>query len=259
MSILIAFQKIFLLGLLVGVGSAKAYVRPTPFFPQSRIVGGATASEGQFPHQVSLRWGGTHVCGGSIISPTYIVTAAHCVTRGSPPEAFPADHISIRAGSRDKTHGGQVIQASQLKIHPDYKRYDNDIALVKLSKPLEFNDKVKAIELATHEPATGIPVITSGWGFTRTGGGSTPKYLQYITLMARRNKDCGPRTPESVLCLAHGSGNGVCSGDSGGPAVYRNQLIGVTNYVVDKCGTTNSDGFASVAYHHNWLISNSRD
>lgn len=55
-------------------------------YPQPRIVGGNSASEGQFPHQVLLRIGNNGLCGGSIISENYVVTAAHCVTSGSPPK-----------------------------------------------------------------------------------------------------------------------------------------------------------------------------
>lgn len=55
-------------------------------YPQPRIVGGNSASEGQFPHQVLLRIGNNGMCGGSIISENYVVTAAHCVTSGSPPK-----------------------------------------------------------------------------------------------------------------------------------------------------------------------------
>lgn len=51
-----------------------------PGSPQGRIVGGVDATLGQFPHQISLRQSGSHICGGSIISRDVILTAAHCVS-----------------------------------------------------------------------------------------------------------------------------------------------------------------------------------
>lgn len=61
--------------------------QPLEYYPQPRIVGGSNANNGQFPHQISLRIGESHICGGSIISQNYVVTAAHCVTTGTPPKA----------------------------------------------------------------------------------------------------------------------------------------------------------------------------
>lgn len=46
-----------------------------------RVIGGSDAQEGQFPYQISLRVGGEHVCGGTIISNKFILTAAHCVEK----------------------------------------------------------------------------------------------------------------------------------------------------------------------------------
>lgn len=155
--------------------------------------------------------------------------------------------------------GGQVIGVSEVKVHPSYDKANNDIALLKLANPLKFNDKIKPIALASQEPPTGVPVIASGWGHTYKGG-STPKVLQYNTFMALTNAECKrrrPSTTDSVICLAHAAGNGLCFGDSGGPAIYKNQLVGVANYMIDGCANTNPDGFASVAYHINWLRNNS--
>lgn len=59
--------------------------QPLIYYPQPRIVKGNNALENQFSHQISLRVNGRHICGGSIISPNYIVTAAHCVTSGGNP------------------------------------------------------------------------------------------------------------------------------------------------------------------------------
>lgn len=57
--------------------------RPLKYFPQPRIVGGQNAKNNQFPYQISLRLNNYHICGGSIISKNYVITAAHCVTTNS--------------------------------------------------------------------------------------------------------------------------------------------------------------------------------
>ena len=57
--------------------------RSLKYFPQPRIVGGQNAENNQFPYQISLRFNNYHICGGSIISKNYVITAAHCVTTNS--------------------------------------------------------------------------------------------------------------------------------------------------------------------------------
>lgn len=70
--------------LLLGTSQILAQDNDTDTYaPSPRIVGGTRAQTGQFPHQISLRRRGSHTCGGSILSSTYILTAAHCVKQGS--------------------------------------------------------------------------------------------------------------------------------------------------------------------------------
>ncbi|XP_075157332.1 trypsin delta-like [Haematobia irritans] len=228
---------------------------PLPLlYPQGRIVNGNSASDGQFPYQVSLRYNGYHTCGGSIISANYVVTAAHCVKSLSP------SRLTIRAGSRLVNSNGQIVGISKVTTNPSFRGTGNDIALLKLSSPLKLNDKVKAIPLARKDPPSGAAVVVSGWGRLGRCSRRTPKVLQYTTFTALTKEQCRRRlfwVSPTVLCLAHPFGKGACNGDSGGPAVYKNELVGVANYVVGGCASDLPDGYASVAYHYNWLKKNS--
>ncbi|XP_061398828.1 trypsin delta-like [Musca vetustissima] len=255
----------FFLTLMVGViyfvapGVFAANNVTSSVIPDPRIVAGSTAKDGQFPYQVALNIGKSFTCGGSIISSNYVVTAAHCVSSGIRPRPIPASRLNVRVGSRFYNSGGEVVGISEVKIHPSYRRSDNDIALLKLSKPLEFSDNIKNITIARKAPADGTAVVTSGWGLLRNSG-STPNELQYTTMTALSHTNCRRRlwtVSGTVLCLAPRNGNGVCGGDSGGPAVYNNELVGVTNFVVGGCGSRFPDGYANVAYHYSFIKNNS--
>lgn len=151
-----------------------------------------------------------------------------------------------------------MVGVAEVKPHPNYRNYNNDIAVLKLAKPLQFNESIKPIRLATKALIPGSSVVTSGWGRLRTGG-STPQILQFTRLLAMSNQECRRRigsVPTSILCLEHSGGNGVCNGDSGGPAIHNNQLVGVTNFVVGGCGTNYPDGYASIVSFNSWIKSN---
>ncbi|KAJ8400322.1 hypothetical protein AAFF_G00397050 [Aldrovandia affinis] len=116
-------------------------VRDIP--PRSRIVGGEIASEGAWPWQVSLWVGGEHQCGGSIITPDWIVTAAHCLLLYN----LPGDW-TVYAGYLDqyemlKNKGSSVSRL--LSYTYDSSTNNNDVALMKLSQPLNMSDTVKPV------------------------------------------------------------------------------------------------------------------
>jgi len=121
----------------------------------NRIVGGETASVAAWTWAVSLNIANTYLCGGSIISSSWVITAAHCVN------GYRASSITVYAGSNLRWSGTQSRVASQVVVHPDYNTdtYVNDIALLKLATPLIMTDPyVSSICL----PSVSSSILSSG-------------------------------------------------------------------------------------------------
>lgn len=142
----------------------KLPIRHHPRFNWSsgRIVGGNNADPGQFPHQVSQRlYGVFHMCGGSIISERWVVTAAQC-TYG-----WPMDYLSIAAGAHHISDVVDVYDIAAIIVHPEYDDANlfNDISLIQVQRPFRFSDRVAFIDFGSAEPiGVGIPSRASGWG-----------------------------------------------------------------------------------------------
>lgn len=127
---------------------------------------GQDAERGQFPHQVSLRYRGSHRCGGSIITSRWILTAAHCS------QNIAAKDLVVVAGAIFLQSDGVSYQIEVVKNHPKYVPIRNDIAVLKTATEIEFNEFVKAIALPTENVAGSVPVTVSGWGRLKVSGGS---------------------------------------------------------------------------------------
>lgn len=165
----------------------------------------------------------------------------------------------MRAGSSRLYTGGVYVSVAETKVHPQYRSFVNDVALLRLSAKLSFNSRIKAISLASTEPPSGSAVTISGWGRVRTSG-ELPTRLKYNTLRSLSNAQCKRLISDvdpTTLCLSHTIGNGACYGDSGGPGVYNGQLVGLSNYGINGCGSSYPDGYAKIPSFRNWLRQNS--
>ena len=102
----------------------------------SRIVGGEDASAATWGWAVSISIANQYLCGGSIISSSWILTAAHCVNGRTPSD------ITIYAGSTSRWTGTQSRQASQIIVHTNFNptSFVYDIALLQLDSPLTMTD-----------------------------------------------------------------------------------------------------------------------
>lgn len=126
--------------------------------------------------------------------------------------------LSIRAGSISMKSGGVTRKVVKSFFHEKYGDFKNDIALMRLDKPLQFNDAIQPIQMQNEELRPGIDVTISGWGTEYTGG-FTPTYLKYNKLKILNGKECGcpmdsPLCFAGTLCLGHNVNNGACNGDS---------------------------------------------
>lgn len=171
---------------------------------------------------------GRAFCGGSIVSITKILSAAHC-SSGSDPKDF-----SIRAGSSEAITGGQFREISQIIEHPQFSHVGigNDISILFLETPLILSSSVAVINIdkVASSLASGIEVFTTGWGHTSEDFSDGPRTLRAVSIPIIGNDRCskmyGYEIFSSLLCAGLDiGGKGSCFGDSGGMSLFRYQIL----------------------------------
>ncbi|XP_067270915.1 complement factor D-like [Pseudorasbora parva] len=197
------------------------------------IVNGNEAEPHSRPYIVSLQIFGAHMCGGSLISDQWVLTAAHCWELN--------DIYTVVVGAHDlrNTKASNRFAVKSYIPHPEYigdpDPMRNDIMLMKLENPVELNSNVSLIPLPNEgeEVGTDAACSVAGWGRLSTfGHGSSVLMEANTTTMAP--KECERRwtfenfDSDQMICT-RGSG-GSCRGDSGGPLVCGNTTVGVTSF-----------------------------
>ncbi|KAJ3659654.1 hypothetical protein Zmor_011331 [Zophobas morio] len=225
----------FVVFLVASVSAIPSYLRAkNSLLPDGRIIGGSSISIDEVPWQVSLQYYSSHICGGSIISANWVVTAAHCTDGSS------ASQLSIRAGTSNRGSGGQVVNVARIYQNPNYndRLIDYNISVLQLSSALTLNSDVAAVGLpsaSTSWPA-GTTSLVTGWGSTSEGSSSLPSSLQGVTVEIISQSACsavygyGSITDRMLCAGVSGGGKDACLGDSGGPLVIGNTLAGIVSW-----------------------------
>jgi len=215
--------------LLVLVAVATAEECGKPEVQGIRVIAGKTAVRGSWPWQILMTFGGRAICGGTLIAPQWVVTAAHCVYQR---EHFPF-WFSVILGEHDRERregSEERIEVSKIYRHPGYnpRVLNNDIAMFKLSRPARLGKYVKTACLPSQDPPVGSKCYITGWGKTRHPGSMT-RVLQQGLLPVVSNEDCYRKNhrvipipiTDAMICGGDGGISRLsgCHGDSGGPYV----------------------------------------
>ena len=240
---------------------------------QTRIVGGRVARKNEVPYQVGLRTkGSTETFGGGvIIGKNWVLTAGHCVRNSKNEEANPPEKLELVLGGRNrKDVKGPPFVAHVVKTIP-FPRYDPrkngdwDIALIKTKENIIVNqdgfESKAALIPSQDQNFSGKTAVASGYGGIRDGGPQSDD-VKVANLKIWDPKQCkeknGNFIAKSHICAASTMAEGVCGGDSGGPLAIVNNgqatVVGVSSYLLAKCGTANFPGFFSnVAGYSDWI------
>ena len=272
--------------------SRSFYLPQAEQFIHNRIVGGGPADVDEWPWSVALiikpiRTSsfappgslGLHFCGGTLISQTLVLTAAHCVIDKE------ATKINVKVGEHDFGKGNETLSAlydvRKITLHDGYvpDTFENDIAILRISKKVEINRSVKPICLPSKNDSSGrnkesrqlndeTTAVVIGWGTTSFGGPKS-SILREVDIKIEDTDRCARaysnfNTNENtntilptMLCAGE-SGKDSCQGDSGGPLNCRHkdssrwELCGITSFGF-QCSSALPGVYTKVDEYLDWI------
>ncbi|XP_011870553.1 PREDICTED: serine protease snake-like [Vollenhovia emeryi] len=251
---------------------------------QFNIYGGMQTERGEFPYMVALGYENEdkdddnseaikYNCGGTLISSQYVLTAAHCVNNVQ--EQVP---IEVRVGSEDlrSVEDAQRIRISNVISHPQYKRSVNynDVAILKLTKPVKTASNVRPICIQTKSldsmnEQSNATFIVIGWGATDFDEEGSTKLMKTPSLSLVDRESCGKsfngfsKLPQglddNMLCVLDTNVSrraDACHGDSGGPLLMlagpSQSIVGVTAFG-QNCGGPIPGVYTAVYSYLEWI------
>ncbi|KAI1230541.1 Serine protease 57, partial [Lamprotornis superbus] len=266
-------------GFPCGIGEASDHLYP-PGTQGSQIIGGKAAAPHSRPFIASIQMDGEHVCGGFLVWPKWVMTAAHCLI----PRRSPSVRVVLGAHRlQEPEESQQIFSVAESIAHPLYnpRAVDNDIRLLqeqlggsapaaKLPTPLlptqlnrsaTLNKYVKRIRLPSPhiDLKPGTVCYVMGWGDTSNFGDQPTELMETNTTIVKRSL-CRTlwrgKVSTNMLCGASRNTTlqGVCAGDSGGPLVFKDKVYGIVSFSGERCGDRRyPDIYTKISNYIEWV------
>ncbi|XP_061871160.1 serine protease 57 [Colius striatus] len=226
----------------------------------NQIIGGKAVAPHSRPFVASIQMDGQHVCGGFLVWPKWVMTAAHCLI----PRRSPSVWVVLGAHRLEEPEESQqIFSITESIAHPHYnpRSADNDIRLLRLNRSATLNKYVKRIRLPPPhvdlKPGTVCHVM--GWGDTSSYGDQPTELMETGTTIIKRSL-CrtlwrGKVSP-NMLCGASPNATlqGVCAGDSGGPLIFKRKVYGIVSFSGERCGDRRyPDVYTKISNYIAWV------
>ncbi|XP_029774725.1 complement factor D-like isoform X2 [Suricata suricatta] len=225
----------------------------------SDIVGGRPARPHAWPFMVSLQLRGGHFCGGTLVAPNFVMSAAHCV------DGMADGKVQVLLGAHSLSQpepSKRLYEVRRAVPHPDSRpdTIDHDLLLLQLSDKAELGPNVQPLawQRLDRDVAAGTLCDVAGWGVV-SHTGRRPDLLQQLQLRVLDRATCNQRTyhdgtiTQSMMC-GESNRRDTCKGDSGGPLVCGGVAEAVVTSGSRVCGNPKRPGiYTRLASYAAWI------
>ncbi|KAK2906973.1 hypothetical protein Q8A67_005958 [Cirrhinus molitorella] len=223
------------------------------------IINGKKASKNSLQYMVSVQYNKKHHCGGFLISPQYVLTAAHCASEKM--TVVLGDH-NISAQKNLKRY--DVVDKFIPKTFKNVTM-GNDIMLLKISRKAVLGGKVKTVTFPHQHYSikNNTQCLVAGWGSTKERKTVNDLLTSNVSTVDihdckeawKKYKENITRLPPNIICAGgYKQNGGVCLGDSGGPLVCNSMAVGIVSFSIKGCKYPDVPNiFTDISKHARWI------